>query len=366
MQRYLAVGWTSPDGAVTLPSPLSTKDRPCRSVNVVLVTDGDETCDTQRDAVAAAAQLYQIGVTVGGNSFKVRTFVVNLAGGTSASADQIAAAGGTDASYLVTDEAQLSAAFATIVARTAPAETCDNADNNCNGCTNEGFRHYCNVRPAPGVCCPWGTTAQRTACLSSYAASISSANPQGDQTKLPCTTAAQQTQPPLWLCADPGDACDSVDNNCQDGVDEGVTRCGNPAHCPGVEVCNGLDDDCYGLVDDSPGCPPCVPTPEVCDGCDNDCDGVADNGISPAPCGQPSPPNCAGSLVCKPPQPVTQPGACVAGGGYGVCTNSPRAETCDGLDDDCDGIVDDGIAPTPCVPPGTPAGRARSRAGSRG
>src|SRR6185436_9271945 len=105
------------------------------------------------------------------------------------------------------------------------------------------------------------------------------ANPKGDLTLLPCTAAALQTDPANWLCFDPGDTCDTVDNNCQAGVDEGALKCGNPLHCPIAETCNGQDDDCDGLVDEN--CPVvCNATPELCDGCDNDCNGVTDNGVA--------------------------------------------------------------------------------------
>ncbi len=49
MYRYYSVGWTYP-GGITYPSPLTSianGERACRSVNVILVTDGDEAATTR-------------------------------------------------------------------------------------------------------------------------------------------------------------------------------------------------------------------------------------------------------------------------------------------------------------------------------
>ena len=359
--QYLRAGWSDwstsnycPNGlSFTHPTPLSASDPPCRSVNIILVTDGDESCDAADAPATVAADLFNNGVTIGTRNWKVRTHVINFAGGSVAATNAIAAAGGTTTSLQAQNEVQLAQALAGIVAGAVQPETCDNADNNCNGCTDEGYNHYCNTAQ---TCCAWSTPAQRTACLTGYQASITASDPDGNLELLPCTTTGQQAQPQNWLCFDPGDQCDDLDNNCAFGVDEGSTKCGSPLACPSAEICDGQDNDCDGLSDEGGVCGTCVPSPEVCDGCDNDCDGTIDEGAPSAPCGLASPANCAGTLVCNPPQAAAFPGACVAGGGYQACNNSPQPEICDGIDNNCNGVADDGIAPTACVPAGTPGG----------
>ncbi|MBX3248866.1 MAG: hypothetical protein KF901_16945 [Myxococcales bacterium] len=78
---------------------------------------------------------------------------------------------------------------------------------------------------------------------------------------------------------------------------------------PRTEMCNGRDDDCDGFVDEIAGT-----------SCDTRLRGV-----------------CAmGELAC------TEAGA--------VCqaTREPTEEVCNGLDDDCDGVVDEGLDGRPC------------------
>ena len=356
--QYLRAGWSRWSAtdycaplSYSFTTPLDVQDRPCRSVNVVLITDGDETCQTVQAAVDAADDLYVAGVTLGSTTWPVRTFVVNFAGSSQVNADAIAAAGRTGSAYSVANEEELFQALGGIVG-TMPADQCDNSDDNCNGCVDEGFAHYANQGQP---CCFWSNETERDACLASYEASIAINPPDGDTALLPCTSLAHQADPSYWLCFDPGDICDGIDNNGNGEIDEWTLRCGDPLHCPTFEICNGLDDDCDGQIDDGGVCGSCTPSPEVCDGCDNDCDGFTDNGIAPIPCGFSPPANCAGTRVCSSPQAVV-PGTCVAGVGWQPCSATAMTETCDGLDNDCNGLVDDGLTAVSCVPTDAPEG----------
>jgi hypothetical protein len=138
-------------------------------------------------------------------------------------------------------------------------------------------------------------------------------------------------------CVPTDEVCDGVDNDCDEVVDNGVQNaCGGCGAVP-TEVCNGADDDCDGQTDeqaaDLNACGECGAAPaETCDGTDEDCDGAVDEGFDAgAPCGV---------------------GAC--GGGQKICNEDGAGthcstaalatdETCNGMDDNCDGQIDEGI-----------------------
>ena len=270
-------------------------------------------------------------------------------------------------------------------------ERCDGADDDCDGLTDEGFAWQ---GKAVGVACK-GTGACGIGVVECAAgAAVCSTNPDG--------SARADTSE---ACNGVDDDCDGVTDNgyvlagapiggpCigtgECGV--GVVVCGatGSAICssdPGgpddaaiAELCNGLDDDCDGQTDDgielagtplggpcvgtgicgkgvvacrANGTPVCSTNPggpasgavaEICNGLDDNCDGGTDEGLT-----------WDGSALGAP---CTGVGAC--GEGTVVCGKAGKAtcstmldapgvaevaEFCNGLDDDCDGLTDEGLA----------------------
>jgi MYXO-CTERM domain-containing protein len=123
-----------------------------------------------------------------------------------------------------------------------------------------------------------------------------------------------------------GETCDGQDNDCDGLVDEDLTRECASACGTGTETCESGQ---------WVGCSAPPPGQEICDGQDNDCDGVADPGCEctvgdTRACGD-------GTGACAP---GTQ--TCRADGTWSDCEGAvgPMPEMCNGLDDDCDGVVD--------------------------
>jgi hypothetical protein len=85
-------------------------------------------------------------------------------------------------------------------------------------------------------------------------------------------------QPPA--CVPSMEVCDGKDNNCNGMIDEGVLNaCGSCGTVP-AEVCDGKDNNCNGMIDEGVlnACSSCGAVPaEVCDGKDNDCNGKLDD-----------------------------------------------------------------------------------------
>ncbi|MEQ9072578.1 MAG: MopE-related protein [Sandaracinaceae bacterium] len=218
---------------------------------------------------------------------------------------------------------------------------CDGLDNDCDGTTDEG----CTC--VDGETQPCGSDVG--ACMA------------GTQT---CVDSA-------WgACAGEvapmGEVCDGQDNDCDGAEDEPTDL--TPPDCPlQLGVCAGSRRSCGGAA----GWIACSGTASyggdyeasetLCDGLDNDCDGVVDPGCdctdgSTQPCG-------------------TDVGACTAGrqtciaGAWGACAGevAPSSETCDGTDQDCDGLTDEAVmAPACALTDGVCAGAMQTCGGAGG
>ena len=196
-------------------------------------------------------------------------------------------------------------------------ESCNGIDDDCDGATDEGLADPPMATMLAGVCA--GSTQ---VCRDGAWA-------DPDYSQLPDYEASEGT-------------CDGLDNDCDERVDAGLfppPAARQDGVCEGqVAVCDGEDgwvEPDYGEVRRFEG------VEDSCDGLDNDCDGLTDESFTA--------PACALDLgVCARPR---APAACLGPAGFSDCDYGPDFEideddTCDALDNDCDGVVDEG-APCP-------------------
>lgn len=220
-------------------------------------------------------------------------------------------------------------------------ETCNEADDDCDGMIDEGF----NLDADPRNC---GTCGNRC----EYDNAIGVCN-GGDCEQGACRPGWNDTVPGTpgceYFCIQTNggvEVCDDRDNDCDNAVDEDfdldddVNNCGRCGHVCNLlhatATCNGGDCEVAscdpGFVDLNPAVPgceyQCTPTNggvEACDGVDNNCDGVVDDGNPGGgqPCGTDTGECSAGTFQCS--------------NGVLFCVGAigGTLEVCDGLDNDC-------------------------------
>ncbi len=207
-------------------------------------------------------------------------------------------------------------------------ETCDGADEDCDGAVDEDTdlsSDPANCGACGGRCAqPGAVTECREGACSRVACEAGRADCNADAGD-GCETEGE---------CPPDALCDGVDEDGDGRVDEGyvaVEVCGEgacragalPSRCERGRVVDCVAGPRLGAVDG-------------CDGVDADCDGLMDEDFSPeAGCG-------VGACAAR-------PSRCEAGGVV-ACSRGPAPREgdarCDGVDEDCDGRVDEDYSTT--------------------
>ena len=175
------------------------------------------------------------------------------------------------------------------------SELCNAFDDNCNAMTDEGC---CSAGTCTATC---GTTGTR------------GCNPDGSP----------------GACVPPAETCNGADDNCDGTADDGFACiAGSVSSC--MTSCGSV-----GTTTCSAACAagPCVAPAEMCNGVDDDCDGTIDDGFA---CRVGSSTSC--TTACG----STGTRACLPGCTLDSC--APPAETCNGVDDNCNATCDEGFA----------------------
>jgi hypothetical protein len=282
-QPILAV---SKGAGLNVASPLYDPLIDCRSYVLVVMTDGDDTCGDSSDGNEAASVTALRALNAPTNPPTIYTLGMGSAvtglNTTVLNAMQVAGGSGLTTAAYAANQVDIEAAFAEIVNRTVKFEVCNGLDDNCNVRVDEGLGVYqectvtadCTTGPPPPVaagstCDPAGTG--RCTCTTSSQCLAGNSCASGFCRPACSTGVGECVRSGVQKCSGGAGAC------C---VNDGNAAC--VALAPGVgtvEVCNGKDDNCNGIIDDVPfpGCQSCVNLPETCNGKDDDCDGVIDN-----------------------------------------------------------------------------------------
>ena len=230
-------------------------------------------------------------------------------------------------------------------------EVCDTLDNDCDGRVDEGTDLQ-NDSTNCGVCgnvCAYDNA--QGACVAGRCR-LERCNPGWADANQSLADGCE------FVCPNPsdGELCNESDDDCDGRTDEGFDLLTDIDHCGGcnqacempnaIPLCNGGRCEIVGCVDDyfdldrepMNGCE-CQRTNrgiEICDGIDNDCNGIVDD---PERLVAPIEAACKTRGVCAGVQPV-----CVDAEwrcDYPVTYEDPEEDSCDGLDNNCNGSIDE-------------------------
>ncbi|MHC4837760.1 MAG: putative metal-binding motif-containing protein, partial [Planctomycetota bacterium] len=208
-------------------------------------------------------------------------------------------------------------------------EACDDIDNDCDGNVDETFDTDTDVENC-GVCgraCAYDNGV--AACDAGECSFVECRPTYYDVNRNPQADGCEYG--PCIITQDGNEVCDGIDNDCDGAVDEALTRdCGTDVGAcrQGTQTCDAGDwGACVGEITDEP---------ETCDNRDNDCDGNTDESLE-RDCGDPTGECTLGFETCD-------------AGEWGECLPRepedqllPEREVCDNRDNDCDGNVDEAV-----------------------
>jgi hypothetical protein len=227
---------------------------------------------------------------------------------------------------------------------TPPTEVCDGKDNNCDGTVDEGFTTT------------WFDAAKR---MPKYDKLLSDCGQCGAVCNLgPGTVMACQGtgtngrgQCAVAQCFNGLDSMGVHQTYRHNPLAGSITTTGCEYHCPQAAATTGNDCNPNGA---------CTFPVEICNGIDEDCDFMADDNLTDPGLNQDCADGTPGKLCTSGgANPTCGKGPCVAGKlkciGNGLsCQGSagPSPESCDAVDNDCNGQVDDPFTTT-YLDPGT-------------
>jgi hypothetical protein len=264
-------------------------------------------------------------------------------------------------------------------ARTPAVESCNYADDDCDGVVDDGYADEAGRYVADAHCGVCGNAcdgkiafATDTSCalVDGAATCIASACEAGYfvpvQTQRACVPIAGGAQ--CGACFGDQGCADLEDGRCEllDGAYRCTRGCSGPEDCDAGFGCDGgrcvplsgsceclaanagntrtcydanASGVCFGTQTCDPGsgwsgCTASTPSTEVCNGLDDDCDQQIDELVVH------DPPTCANTNAFGA---CSAPYLCGGAAGWRCEAREPAEDTCNYQDDDCDGTVDEGF-----------------------